>query len=225
MSLAMIRKVFSMTAKTHAAERLMLLALADCYNQETGRCYPSVSTLRCMTGLCDKWATRTLQSLERRGFIVRKKISKPNGKGWRYLICIPERNTGVANTGVVDTGVANTPQGVYQVLATGVPSTPKREYNRNTTGIHMVSETKHRFVKPTVDEVCAYCTEQGFVDVDPGEFVDCYTAKGWTVGRSPMKDWKAAVRNWHRRNLSGGSSAPTGSVIHNASRKESDYVL
>ena len=82
-----------------------------------------------------------------------------------------------------------------------------------------------RFVKPTVDEVCAYCTEQGFVDVDPGEFVDCYTAKGWTVGRSPMKDWKAAVRNWHRRNQSGGSSAPAGSVIHNASRKESDYVL
>lgn len=82
-----------------------------------------------------------------------------------------------------------------------------------------------RFVKPTEDEVRTYCAEQGYADVDPAQFVDYYEAKGWTVGRSPMRDWKSAVRNWHRRNQSGGSSALVGSVIHNASRKESDYVL
>ena len=35
-------------------------------------------------------------------------------------------------------------------------------------------------------------------DFDPERFVDFYAQKGWMVGRSRMKDWKAAVRNWLR---------------------------
>lgn len=55
-----------------------------------------------------------------------------------------------------------------------------------------------RFVKPTVDEVRAYCAERGN-RVDAQAFVDFYEAKGWKVGSSPMKDWKAAVRTWQQR--------------------------
>ena len=35
-------------------------------------------------------------------------------------------------------------------------------------------------------------------DVDPEAFFDFYESKGWKIGRNPMKDWKAAVRNWER---------------------------
>ena len=56
---------------------------------------------------------------------------------------------------------------------------------------------KKRFVPPTVDDVRAYCTEREN-GVDPEAFVDYYKSKGWKVGNSPMKDWKAAVRNWER---------------------------
>lgn len=55
-----------------------------------------------------------------------------------------------------------------------------------------------RFVKPTADEVRAYCAERGN-RVDAQAFVDFYAAKGWKVGSSPMKDWKAAVRTWEQR--------------------------
>lgn len=55
-----------------------------------------------------------------------------------------------------------------------------------------------RFVKPTADEVRAYCAERGN-HVDAQAFVDFYAAKGWKVGNAPMKDWKAAVRTWERR--------------------------
>nr|DAD86842.1 MAG TPA: hypothetical protein [Siphoviridae sp. ct91l7] len=55
-----------------------------------------------------------------------------------------------------------------------------------------------RFVKPTADEVQAYCAERGN-RVDAQAFVDFYEAKGWKVGSSPMKDWKAAVRTWEQR--------------------------
>jgi hypothetical protein len=33
-------------------------------------------------------------------------------------------------------------------------------------------------------------------DVEAERFVDFYTANGWKVGKNPMKDWKAAARNW-----------------------------
>ena len=55
-----------------------------------------------------------------------------------------------------------------------------------------------RFIKPTADEVRAYCAERGN-HVDAQAFVDFYAAKGWKVGSSPMKDWKAAVRTWEKR--------------------------
>ena len=59
------------------------------------------------------------------------------------------------------------------------------------------SNSAKRFTAPTVDEVKAYCVERGN-SVDPERFVDFYASKGWMVGKSKMKDWKAAVRNWER---------------------------
>ena len=54
-----------------------------------------------------------------------------------------------------------------------------------------------RFTPPKREEVADYCRERGN-KVDPDRFVDFYTSKGWMVGKSPMKDWKAAVRGWER---------------------------
>lgn len=60
------------------------------------------------------------------------------------------------------------------------------------------SNTRTRFTSPTLEEVEAYCLERGN-GVDPQQFIDFYTSKGWKVGDQPMKDWKAAVRTWERR--------------------------
>lgn len=54
-----------------------------------------------------------------------------------------------------------------------------------------------RFIPPTSDEVFAYCLDKGF-DMDADAFIDFYQSKGWKVGSQPMKDWRAAVRNWMR---------------------------
>ena len=43
-----------------------------------------------------------------------------------------------------------------------------------------------------------YCEERGN-GIDAQSFVDFYESKGWVVGKSPMKDWKAAVRTWEQR--------------------------
>lgn len=54
--------------------------------------------------------------------------------------------------------------------------------------------------RPTVEEVAAYCRERGN-SVDAERFVDFYASKGWKVGNQPMKDWKACVRTWERREV------------------------
>jgi len=57
---------------------------------------------------------------------------------------------------------------------------------------------RKKFKKPSRDEVKDYLSEiQKNIDID--KFFDYYESKGWKVGNAPMKDWKATVRNWARR--------------------------
>ena len=67
-----------------------------------------------------------------------------------------------------------------------VPTVPKKR------------EARKRFSPPSAAEVREYCRERENA-VDEESFVDFYAAKGWKVGNAPMKDWKAAVRTWEKR--------------------------
>ena len=67
-----------------------------------------------------------------------------------------------------------------------VPTVPKKR------------EARKRFSPPSAAEVREYCRERENA-VDAESFVDFYAAKGWKVGNAPMKDWKAAVRTWEKR--------------------------
>ena len=77
-----------------------------------------------------------------------------------------------------------------------------------------------RFRAPSPEEVAeyaaAYAASKGIdlasTDFDPERFVDFYAQKGWMVGKSRMKDWKASVRNWVR----------TSKPIHETKQEVSD---
>jgi hypothetical protein len=58
-------------------------------------------------------------------------------------------------------------------------------------------QPKKRFIKPTLEEVKAYCKERKN-NIDPQRFLDYYEANGWKIGKNPMKNWQAAVRTWER---------------------------
>lgn len=60
------------------------------------------------------------------------------------------------------------------------------------------SSARSRFSKPSLGEIREYFQEIGLHD-PPEVFRDFYEAKGWMVGRAPMRDWRAAARNWKRR--------------------------
>lgn len=58
---------------------------------------------------------------------------------------------------------------------------------------------RSRFVPPNVSEVKAYCSDRKN-GIDAAAFFDYYTARGWKLnGGQTMKDWRAAVRTWERR--------------------------
>ena len=79
-----------------------------------------------------------------------------------------------------------------------------------------------RFVAPTLDDIQDYCKERGF-NVDAASIYDHYTANGWVQGKNkPIKDWKAAVRQWARRE--GEFSKPQPQINNDARRGGFDDV-
>jgi hypothetical protein len=53
---------------------------------------------------------------------------------------------------------------------------------------------------PDLGDWLAYAQVLGWPKSDAEAAFDHYAANGWRVGgRAPMKDWKAAARNCHRR--------------------------
>ena len=58
-----------------------------------------------------------------------------------------------------------------------------------------------KFQKPNETEVKAYAKSIDF-ELDGSAFCDFYESKGWMIGKTPMNDWKAAVRTWKRSRTS-----------------------
>ena len=90
---------------------------------------------------------------------------------------------------------------------------PDIRYSNSIFDIRYSGESTRarRFTPPTFDEVAAYCLERQN-NVDAQRFVDFYAAKGWRVGNQPMKDWKAAVRTWERRDEEGNNAGTSGNT-------------
>ena len=78
-----------------------------------------------------------------------------------------------------------------------------------------------RFHKPTIDEIVAYCSEKDF-KLDVHRFYDYYESNGWRVGKTPMKDWQAAIRNWVRNEQNKYPLLPPKPVIDADKYKRED---
>lgn len=77
----------------------------------------------------------------------------------------------------------------------------------------------YTFKPPKVEEVKAYCEERKN-SVNPEIFVDFYTASNWMRGKNKIKDWKACVRTWEKRNNETSSGSSTSSRSRNPSAIE-----
>lgn len=89
--------------------------------------------------------------------------------------------------------------GIKENLKGGI----KENFKDNNTSINNTSIIKEKIIKrknfivPKVIEIKDYCLlrDNG---INAEQFYDFYQSKGWMVGKTKMKDWKAAIRNWER---------------------------
>tara|TARA_R100001129_G_scaffold177772_1_gene152917 strand:+ start:315 stop:917 length:603 start_codon:yes stop_codon:yes gene_type:complete len=83
-------------------------------------------------------------------------------------------------------------------------NTPTQNNFRDNTNINInntnttYSNKKERFKKPNIEDVKNYCILRNN-NIDAEAFMDFYESKDWKIGKNKMKDWKAAIRTWERR--------------------------
>jgi hypothetical protein len=87
---------------------------------------------------------------------------------------------------------------------------------------------KKVFTRPKSNEAEEYAKSIGFT-MSGEAFCDFYESKGWKVGQTPMKDWRAAVRTWKRSNYGGGKNGDRttertglGKVLDRVFREKND---
>ena len=159
-----------------------VFAVINGFSQEGQGCfYGSLSLLSQFCGIKSKTTTqRILKSLVAKGAIV-KTDELHNG----VKFCTYKVNKNWYGISKIDMG------GVSEI------DTNKKEYeNINIDSLYKRGSS--RFQKPTIEEIRQYCLEKS-LDVDAEHFYNFYESKGWVVGKSPMKNWRAAVCTWSRR--------------------------
>lgn len=160
-----------------------------------------------------------LQKLVEKGLLIKneKIINGVKLCDYKAVICGDETSQGMMNhhrgydktsqgggdeTSHHNNSIDNIEDSIYIHATTnnlGIQAQKTRKNNQLDfqDGIQVERCLEKRFTKPTLEQVKQYCIERNN-NVDCDRFVNYYESNGWKVGKSPMKDWKAAVRNWER---------------------------
>ena len=83
---------------------------------------------------------------------------------------------------------------------------------------------RKNFEKPTVEEIAAYCAERKN-EVDAQAFFDFYESKGWKVGAVKMRDWRASVRTWEKRDAEEKKARNRSKTIWNDGTTDADTEI
>lgn len=96
------------------------------------------------------------------------------------------------------------------------PSTPQKQKN-----------VKDRFVTPDSEEIKNYFLEKENTIIEAEKFYNYFESNGWLVGgKTKMKDWKAAARNWMLNTKRFEKPEPTAtSNLHVNENKRYDIPL
>ena len=159
-------------------EKILLMEI-DSFTAKDRECYISNEYIAELLGVSVSWASKCLSHLLELGLV---RVVKFDGRK-RYV-----ESTIQFKADLNDSSMQN---GIK------VPHTDNNEYiNINNNSLYKKGSS--RFQKPTIEEIRQYCLEKGY-NVDAEQFFNFYESKGWVVGKAPMKNWRAAVSTWNKR--------------------------
>ena len=125
-----------------------------------------------------------VKELKEYGYLIQKRNKDEKGRFLKTVYIIVE-NPQVENPQLLNTNIQNT--------------------NLKNTDIQNTKRENKQFTPPTLEDVAEYCKERNN-NIDPMQFIDYYSARGWRFNNGgKMKDWRATVRTWERRNYSNNS--------------------
>lgn len=151
-----------------------------------GYCWASNSYFSKLYGVSNASISRWIRDLEKQGFIKSEVIRNEKKE-------VTSRNIYI-NTLYTKMDIPS-PQNCFRPMYKNVKDNNTSSNNPRTNNIK-------RFQKPTVEEIAVYIKEKGY-NVDAESFFDYYESVGWKRGKTPMKDWKATVRTWNKKNKKG----------------------
>ena len=159
-------------------EKILLMEI-DSFTAKDRECYISNEYIAELLGVSVSWASKCLSHLLELGLV---RVVKFDGRK-RYVESTIQFKADLNESSMQD-GIK-------------VPHTDNNEYiNINNNSLYKKGSS--RFQKPTIEEIRQYCLEKGY-NVDAEQFFNFYESKGWVVGKSPMKNWRAAVCTWNKR--------------------------
>ncbi len=148
-------------------------------------------------------ATQALRLVEQAGLLEITKQVVPGSKElapslYRVLRMSPEiPGTFPENPGTLSENEARLPESQKTGQS---PRVSKNSPNNGpiTAPKREASPPRSRFQPPTSEEAESEAVKLGMPADQGASFVNYHKSRGWVVGRSPMKDWRAAMRTWHR---------------------------
>jgi DNA-binding transcriptional ArsR family regulator len=161
-------------------EKLLYSEITALTNKN-GECWASNSYFSNLYKVDQATISRWISNLKQKGYIDLSLIYKANTKQ------IEKRVLTIKSIGI------------DKIINRGIDEKVKD----NNTSINNTSINKEKiyikknFIKPTLEEVKQYCEERNN-GIDAEYFIDFYESKGWQVGKTKMKDWKASIRTWER---------------------------
>ena len=159
-------------------EKILLMEI-DSFTAKDRDCYISNEYIAELLGVSVSWASKCLSHLLDLGLV---RVVKFDGRK-RYVESTIQFKADLNESSMQD--------------GTFVQHTDNNEYiNINNNSLYKKGSS--RFQKPTIEEIRQYCLEKGY-NVDAEQFYNFYESKGWVVGKSPMKNWRAAVSTWNKR--------------------------
>ena len=158
-------------------EKILLMEI-DSFTSKGHECYISNEYIAELLGVSMSWASKCLSHLMEIGYV---KMVRFDGRK-RYVESAIQFKADLNNSSMQDGTL---------VQHTNI----ENKYINNNS---LYKKSSSNFQKPSLDEIRQYCIFRGN-KVDPEQFFNFYESKGWMVGRSHMKDWRASVRTWENR--------------------------
>ena len=164
---------------------VLLYGLVQAFSKGRGFCWASNAALAERLNVSKSCLSHLVSKLSSCGLV---RLQTDPETGVRHICPIAKNNEGIADFSYTPCKKQQDPSLNSATI----------EYKESIREKENTPATRKRFQPPSVSEVADYCREHS-LSMDAERFVDYYPANGWMAGRSRMRDWQAAARNWARR--------------------------